>query len=347
MDDEQWYKEYEAFSKPHISLLDGLRKSMTSPASFYHSYLTEQDRRDLRSGARSSLHGCDVSDEKIFIHTFSSFAPLNVDLPLVCKSKDSKVATEIRNQGNQAYSKAKNDIKKLKEAYELYCKSISAAPVGSQELALAYGNRSAVLKDFKRYKECIKDIDRALKLSNCQVLKAKLSKRKSVCLEFICNEIEKLTIHDKKLPEIRSPNKKYPCASDAIDVAYNDEFGRHIVATRDIECGEILIVEEAFCTILDIDKLHLYCSNCLKFSWSLTPCDYCIHAMYCSQKCKTEAWERYHEVECKVFGHLMDSNMPNRAFYALRMAILSIKQAGSLEFLSTELENIDSMEGNL
>ena len=341
-------KEYVKFSKPHLSLLDNLKNfDMVSP--FFSLYLTDQEKEDLKSGTKSvnSLYGCEVSNEKLFFNTFASFAIYNVDLPLECKSKNSSMSIELRNQGNQAFLKSKNNAGNLKKAYELYCKSISAAPTSSQELALAYGNRSAVLKDFKRYKECIEDIDRALKLTNSQSLEAKLLKRRNECLEFICSEIEKLNICNKNLPKIESPNKKYPCASDAIDVAYSEEFGRHIIATRDIKCGEILIVEEAFCTSLDSDKFHLYCSNCLKFSWSLIPCDYCIHAMYCSQKCKNEAWEKCHEIECKVFSHLMDLNMPNRAYYALRMAILSIKQSGNIEKLIAELEKHDSMEGNL
>lgn len=55
-----------------------------------------------------------------------------------------------RKLGNQKY------IKKIpREAVELYTQSIANAKTNSREISLAYANRSAVLFEYKLYRECL------------------------------------------------------------------------------------------------------------------------------------------------------------------------------------------------
>ncbi|KAF4524029.1 hypothetical protein B566_EDAN013131 [Ephemera danica] len=63
----------------------------------------------------------------------------------------------LRIEGNVKYQ-AVNE----KEALRLYSKSIANAPIDSAELALAYANRSAVLRSMQKCRECLVDIERAL-----------------------------------------------------------------------------------------------------------------------------------------------------------------------------------------
>lgn len=55
------------------------------------------------------------------------------------------------------------------------------------------------------------------------------------------------------LPEyltLKDPNPKYPSASSGVTVKYDPAFGRHVVATRDIEAGEVLFCEEPIVSLL-------------------------------------------------------------------------------------------------
>jgi hypothetical protein len=43
---------------------------------------------------------------------------------------------------------------------------------------------------------------------------------------------------DGKVPPLSyGPSKEVPCFSNAVSVAYNEEFGRHLVANRNIKIG--------------------------------------------------------------------------------------------------------------
>ena len=62
-----------------------------------------------------------------------------------------------------------------------YSKSISYAPPDYEELALGYGNRSALFLHLGKYNNCIIDMDRALILISNHCLTANLLCRKSEC----------------------------------------------------------------------------------------------------------------------------------------------------------------------
>lgn len=55
-----------------------------------------------------------------------------------------------RQKGNEKFKQ-----KKAQECHEFYTKSIALAESGSENLALAYANRSAILFDVGLYKECL------------------------------------------------------------------------------------------------------------------------------------------------------------------------------------------------
>lgn len=83
----------------------------------------------------------------------------------------------LREEGNEKF-KRKHDL----QALTLYTQSISFAPPASTMLALAYGNRSAVLKSLHKFEDCIKDIEQAMTLNFPENLVYKLLVRQGECL---------------------------------------------------------------------------------------------------------------------------------------------------------------------
>ncbi|KAF4529772.1 hypothetical protein B566_EDAN018037 [Ephemera danica] len=71
-------------------------------------------------------------------------------------SNNSRVTALVRE-----FTNAKTTEARMK-ALKLYTQSIARAPTNSTELALAYANRSAVLRSMKKCRECLVDIQRAL-----------------------------------------------------------------------------------------------------------------------------------------------------------------------------------------
>ena len=89
--------------------------------------------------------------------------------------KSTSEASKLRDHGNVMY-RSKNYI----EARNSYSSSVATAPTDSAELALAYGNRSAVLQAEQNYELCLLDSNRALSGSLPQSSREKLVERKAL-----------------------------------------------------------------------------------------------------------------------------------------------------------------------
>lgn len=298
-----------------------------------------------------------------------------------CKQKASKHSTKLREDGNKSFLDSQ-----YHKAVQEYTQSIMYAVDSSEELALSYANRSAASFKLEKYDDCINDIDRALKLNYPERLKAKVYKRKGMCLRalgqpgtdtsfsqaLLC--LEKMTISTVEknkmkselttlmstrnsavklqekanafpVEEVFQPNPNIPSVSDAITVKYSEKYGLHIVATRKIKPGEILVVEDSFCKRLLPEHVYTNCSECMRAAWSMIPCNHCVNASYCSEACKDKAWKEYHEVECPIGGILLSLNISDATLLAMRMAIIATGKGKKLDALRQELEIIDSDTG--
>lgn len=134
-------------------------------------------------------------------------------------------------------------------------------------------------------------------------------------------------------------NKEISGASPSVSLHMDPLKGRHLVATKDILPGELLVKEDAFVSVLnpgEMPPLHhgletkwdtrvtngdLYCHRCLKHTLATVPCGGCSYARYCSQECMQEAWECYHSTECPLGGLLLVLGV--FCHVALRMTLLT------------------------
>lgn len=297
----------------------------------------------------------------------------------VKRSKNNEEASRLRNEGNRMFA-MKNDLG-FKESLEFYTKSIAHAAPGSKELALGYSNRSAALFELDSPKECVEDIERALQLASFPVnLKPKLYLRRAECLSKLSrlsyieskfwmkalplnddgrSHLEKTLKkypakikHKEKFvneasdpPKLKSPHDKYPFASDAIDLEYSKSAGRRIVAARDIEVGEVLIVEKPCFTYLDIPKLYTHCSHCMTSMWAGIPCDYCVNVVYCSAECQKNAWKKYHQMDCLFFDLMLQYQCPLSGGQCAKFLMQVILEAGGLEPLKERLKKFKDCKG--
>lgn len=161
------------------------------------------------------------------------------------------------------------------EALQSYNNALRYAPTKSQALADAYAGRGEVY---------------------CQVKQLKLSceNYKKAILECTCEE--KCTVYKKTLDEIsrkvsseaceepcenffsfsQPAHKKIPFIVESLEVRENDEYGRFIATTKELSPGDVVVMEEPFYKVLEIDKRHSRCAVCLQQkSLNLTPCTKC------------------------------------------------------------------------
>lgn len=195
--------------------------------------------------------------------------------------KSNEKSETLRNEGNKLYSE-----RKFFEALLKYNESLCYAEADSENLGFAYANKSAVFFEMKLYERCIANINAARKNrypeKNFEVLKNRENK---------CNQLMQ---QQEKFPnpwnffKLSYPaNKKHPTVVNCLQVESSQKFGRFVTTNRDLKVGDILSIEQPYCSILlseskfvEIPKSNIYqrCSNCLKDnSMDLLPCETCCH----------------------------------------------------------------------
>lgn len=128
----------------------------------------------------------------------------------------------------------------------------------------------------------------------------------------------------------------------AVDIQCNEKYGRHLISKRDFKPGEVIFVEKPYTQFLGVKRLHTHCSYCFKTTWANIPCEHCSWTMLCSEECRNEAWEKYHDLECCIYGcaKVADGNDVNKQL-AIRILILAMREAGGIENLESELQAFD------
>lgn len=221
--------------------------------------------------------------------------------------KSNVRSRELRQAGNQFYSLKNEDYVK---ALEFYNQSICAAETGSEDLAIGYANRSAIYFKLKKYDVCLENIKQAKQCGYPERLAEKLNKRELDCRKILNDDHE--TSGEEEDEEIMLtpklsylPHEKVPFIANCIDMKESKEFGRYIVANRDLKVGQVVAIEDGFCTLTLPCVRYQRCANCLdECELSLTPCEHCTSTMFCSDECATEAFDNFHKYECPIIDFM-------------------------------------------
>ncbi|KYB28398.1 SET and MYND domain-containing protein 4-like Protein [Tribolium castaneum] len=253
---------------------------------------------------------------------YQNFEKFEAYPPLISDNKDDLLAGTARETGNGHFGRGE-----FRKALDCYTRSIQTANT-KEVMALGFGNRSAALLKLGFYAECLTDINRALKNEYPDKLKFKLLARQNFCKG---QTIVENNAYDPvpTFPAFEK-NASIQCARNCIEIMQNERYGRHVVATRNIEMGEILAIEKPYASIVT-DSVSVYCHECLKLCYNMIPCDKCTKALYCSDNCKDKAYESYHKYECPIHLSLDPLLIDSSKRLALRIALISRNEwAGSL-----------------
>lgn len=297
--------------------------------------------------------------------------------------KSSELALKTRLDGNKLYCSKLHSGELHAEIFNLYTKCIALAPLNSEELALGYSNRSALLLHLKKYSDSLKDIERSLLVTTSNSLKVKLFCRKVEALTALGCPDNQITFHEaikffERVPENHKDKKsltkiisranlilqlnrtKVSSEKDSrqeflktlskkeeifsyVDVKYSKKFGRHLVAIQDFKPGDIVYIEKPYAVCSNLEMPYFYCYHCLNVSWTGVACNFCSRCIFCSEKCREEAWKKYHDIECLITSYTESvlENSNNHLRLAVKILIMTIKEGGSIEKLKKELADID------
>lgn len=146
-----------------------------------------------------------------------------------------------------------------------------------------------------------------------------------------------------------APPKEKKLSSEPIELSYRC----HKRVTSFVHClslkdhrnlfGGIMTTKNRLpCDVLVIEKplaswTFSVCGYCLRRCGSLQPCK-CNSVIFCSQKCKEDAFATYHQFECSLMDHLScfapDDHLVHRIFFKI------IQRFKNVQGLREYLENI-------
>nr|DBA34217.1 TPA: hypothetical protein GDO54_001797 [Pyxicephalus adspersus] len=247
--------------------------------------------------------------------------------------KEPRAVLFYKEEGNKRFGR-----KQYTAAAVSYSKAISHGSPGTEEIAICFANRSAVLFHLGHYSVCLEDIDRAQEHGYPERLKNKILQRQTECLQKLkqsgiqltskesisltdsTREIAANTVCDRLQDLKLDKNLQLANASSNLTMQFSSTKGRHLVASEDIAHGELLIQEEAYVSVIipnrkpisstttwdvSITNCDLYCHHCLQRTLASIPCHQCSFARYCSPNCRDEAWKQYHFIECSLGSLLL------------------------------------------
>lgn len=220
-------------------------------------------------------------------------------------------------------------------ALKQYNKSICYAENGSEELGLGFSNRSAVYFELGLYDDCIDNIQLARQTVPKRLME-KLNNREAECLKR--KGVANKNPEPKISPKLSFPaNAQIPFIANCLKLEKNEQFGRHIKTTVDLKPGDVVAIEDAFCSALDHRFRYMRCEKCLKENnYNLMPCQHCVTVMFC-RTCRDEASETFHKIECPVID-LMAQLLCDYAFVTLRKVICTITSFRSADALIAFIE---------
>lgn len=255
----------------------------------------------------------------------------------VSYGKNNELSVEFRQNGN-----AKVKDEKWHEAMDAYNSSLSHAKIGSENISLAYANRSLCFLKLQMYDKCLIDIKLANKANYPEKSKPKLEERRTFCLNKI-KGIKQIESDEPKLSY--QENKHFPGLANVVQMKYDaGKFDRHFVAKGDIDVGRVILVEEAFVSMRRFEDNHM-CGKCCKVTMNFIACNKCVHTLYCSKKCAES--DELHEIICED-GIVYDDQLVALAIRSVFLAINIFPNTQSLiEFVESVFVNrTDKKESN-
>lgn len=157
--------------------------------------------------------------------------------------KSIATSTKLREKANEAYKTGK--YSKALRGYNL---AIMFAPINSEELGLAHGNRSALFLQINEPHSTLKDIELALNCPHSDNLKCKLLDRRRKSNDLISRKCSDWDVKNQSrsigrkyceehVLRLKSHNPSVTNAEEFVTIDYTKERGRRLVVSKNIPAG--------------------------------------------------------------------------------------------------------------
>lgn len=124
----------------------------------------------------------------------------------------------------------------------------------------------------------------------------RLLNREKKCKQFIKSQLEDEQKVRNFLKLSHPPNPKVPFIIDCLELRHTKEFGRGVYTTRDLKAGDIISMEQPLFAAMNAS--NICCNLCLTTNdFILIPCSKSASFMFCSEKCREKAYEKFPNIE--------------------------------------------------
>jgi len=102
--------------------------------------------------------------------------------------------------------------------------------------------------------------------------------------------------------------------------------------------------------VLVVYRYYTHCHYCLSRSYNLIPCPECPIAQYCSENCRSLAWEARHETECSILKLLrnllnVDTDRIRMISKIIRLLIVVTENGTRIKELQQDMKTAESNSG--
>lgn len=233
--------------------------------------------------------------------------------------KSNVVSLGFRITGNEKFKG-----KEWRSAMEYYNQSILFAEDNSENMGIAYANRSACFSHMRKYSHCLKDIELARNNNYPERLKQKLDDREAECVDKLSDEN-----NDRKEMEPTlsfEPDEKFPCMANVLEIKTNYKSARYVAAKCDIDVGQTVLAEVGFVYVFDANDRTL-CLTCMRHMQNFIPCPKCTDAMFCDENCLQS--NAIHQIACGAAFY----RIPGNVRYCAESVLFAINAFKSVEHL--------------
>lgn len=241
---------------------------------------------------KKEANRADAQYIKIFDAALDSFAERTEENRMPTTKSNVISRENIRETKDKLISYL-TDSQIWNEIMSLCNTSVRFAEIGTEQMSIAFANRSEWFYLNGKLKKSLKDIDLA-KSGNCpSELLPDLESRRKRC-EKALSVINEFELSRPKLSF--RPHSSYPGFSDVLQIQHNEEFGYHVIAKCDIDIGKTVVVEECFTSASAKDQSA--CATCQRKRSNFIPCEKCTSVQFCDEDCKEK--NLFHVLECGV-----------------------------------------------
>lgn len=175
----------------------------------------------------------------------------------------------------------------------------------------------------------------------------KLERDAQIMIKMLTKNLEmeaKMKKSQKPGPLKKNKPKESPehFISDTLTFDYSDNEGRFAKAAKEIKLGTYLVQEKPHVACLLQIYSQTHCQFCFKRTNVPIACNHCADVLFCSKKCRDDAWKSYHRIECGIMQHLWNSG----ASITCQMALRTVSQKSLKYFLDIK-DELDELRSNV